>query len=189
MIRRIHTTYDLLEAHLITAILREHGIDALLFDADFVRQDWFKMIAYGGYRIVVRDDSVDQARALLRDYSEGNLALSDEYRTPCPNCAKLAGNDDPQPRRNIFLSIIVLDVVFVMALLFWKAPGTGTILVCFLACVTQIALILVLPWVAIRYFKWRSRCDACGYRWREPRRYRHAELAHMAESGNQAEPE
>ena len=56
--RRVHTTYDLLEAHALAAMLREHDIEAWLFDADFVRQDWFKMIAYGGYRILVGDESV-----------------------------------------------------------------------------------------------------------------------------------
>jgi hypothetical protein len=178
VIRRIHTTYDLLEAHLITAMLREHGVDAWLFDADFVRQDWFKSIAFGGYRIVANDDSIADANEILRQYKNGGLALPEEHRLVCPRCSQEDGSGDPQPRRNVFLAILLFDLVAAIA--FSQLRGSEAQIASFIAL--QFGLYFVLPWLAIWYFKWPSRCDACGHRWREPRRYRHAELAKMAES-------
>lgn len=180
MIRRIYTTYDLLEAHVITAMLREHGIEAWLFDADFVRQNWFKSIAFGGYRIVANDESVADAKEILQQYRNGSLALPEEHRMICPRCKQQCGSGDPQPRRNIFLAIILFDLGVTGAFLFWRASETQ------IAALLAVHVgYLVLPWLAIWYFKWPVRCDACGHRWREPRLYRHAELAHMAESGDQ----
>ena len=106
--RRIHTTYDLLEAHLITAMLREHGIDAWLFDADFVRQDWFKSIAYGGYRILVREEDVAEARVLLNQYDDEELALVGEQCRLSELRHTARGATNPSPRRHVFLALIVL---------------------------------------------------------------------------------
>ena len=186
MIRRIHTTYDLLEAHLITAMLREHGIDALLFDADFVRQNWLESIAYGGYRIMVSDDGqIGEALDILREYRNGTMAVLGEHCLICPSCSKQQGIENPSPRRHVFLVLIVLPWITAIALIAWK-PSTVQLVCAFAA---QIGLYLLLPWLAIWYFKWPSRCDACGHRWREPRRYRHAELAKMAESGSSIAPD
>jgi hypothetical protein len=171
-------TYDLLEAHLITATLREHAIDAWLFDADFVRQDWLASIAYGGYRIVVPDAATGDARQVLQEYKNGNLALADEQRAVCPNCGEPQGIENPSPRRHVFLALIVWPWIVTIASIAWN-PSTTQLVFAF---ASQICLYLFLPWLAIRYFKWPSRCGACGHRWREPRQYRHAELAKMAES-------
>jgi len=177
--RRIHTTYDLLEAHILTQMLRENGIEAWLFDADFVRQDWFKSIAYGGYRILVREEVVGEARELLNLYDDETLVPAGEHGRPCPNCSKLAGIDDPQPRRNVFLAIIALSIAEGVALLQWQ-PSSADIVIAF---VVQVALYISIPWLLLRYFKWRLRCAACGHRWREPPRQRYAELARMAAVG------
>ena len=177
--RRIHTTYDLLEAHALVAMLREHDIETWLFDADFVRQDWFKMIAYGGYRILVRDETVADALRVLGEYRNGQLALVEEQRTICPECAHSSGSDDPQPRRNVFLAMIVLGFCGPFALLLWK-PSTLALLV---AGAVLIIAYISLPWFVVRYFKWRLRCEDCGHRWREAPRYRYAELAGQAAAG------
>jgi hypothetical protein len=118
--RRAHTTFDLLEGHILTGMLRDSGIEARLFDADFVRQDWFKILAYGGYRVVVRDEDVSDARTLLNQYHEDALALTGEHHSPCPNCLHAAASDDPQPRRNVFLAMLVLPVVEFLAFLHWN---------------------------------------------------------------------
>jgi len=178
--RRIYKTYDLLEAHLMTAMLREHGIDALLFDADFVRQNWLESIAYGGYRIMVSEDrQIGEAAEILQKYKNGTLAVPGEHCLICPSCGKQQGNENPSPRRHVFLALIVWPWIATIALIAWKPSTIQTVF----AFAAQIGLYLLLPWLAIWYFKWPSRCGACGHRWREPRRYRHAELAKMAESG------
>src|SRR5262249_17210914 len=63
-VRRVFRTYDLLEAHIVAALLREHGIEAWAFDVDFVRLNWFEMLAFGGFRVVASDASVGDAAAL-----------------------------------------------------------------------------------------------------------------------------
>ena len=84
---RVLRCFDLLEAHILVARLRYGGIDARVFDADFVRQDWFKMLVYGGFRIVVPEESATAARQILQSYRNGELTLPDEDGgTPCPNC-------------------------------------------------------------------------------------------------------
>jgi hypothetical protein len=177
--RRIHTTYDPLEAHLTTAMLREHGIDAWLFDADFVRQDWLKAIAFGGYRIMVSDDFSANAGKVLQEYKNGTLALDDEQHPACPNCGEQRGIENPSPRRHVFLALIVWPWIATIASIAWK-PSTTQLVFAF---ASQIGLYLFLPWLAIWYFKWPSRCGACGYRWRQPPMHRHAELARLAQAG------
>jgi hypothetical protein len=170
----------LLEAHALTAMLRAHDVEAWLFDADFVRQDWFKMIAYGGYRILVREESVVEAAQLLRDYRNGQLALAQESRAICPSCAHAAGSDDPQPRRNVFLATVLLGFCGPFVLALWK-PSTA-VLLC--SCVALIVAYITLPWLVMRYFKWRLCCEDCGYRWRERPRHSYAELAKQAAAGD-----
>jgi len=177
--RRIHTTYDLLEGHILTQMLRENGIEAWLFDVDFVRQDWFKSIAYGGYRILVREEAVAEARSLLDQYDDAALVPAAERGEPCPNCGNATGVDDPQPRRNVFLAMIALSIVETFVWFTWK-PSPEAILIEF---AVQLPLYLTVPWMLMRYFKWRLRCGACGQRWREPRRHRFMELARMADAG------
>lgn len=178
--RRAHTTFDLLEGHILTSLLRDNGIEAWLFDADFVRQDWFKMLAYGGYRVVVRDEDVTDARALLDQYHADELALADEHGAPCPHCLHAAASDDPQPRRNVFLAMLVLPIVEFLAFLHWKLSPVGKL--AFFA--VQFCLYATLPWLVMWYFKWRLRCADCGHRWRQPPTHRHAELARLAEAGD-----
>jgi Putative prokaryotic signal transducing protein len=176
---RILRCFDLLEAHIIVARLREDGIDARVFDADFVRQDWFKMLVYGGFRIMVPAESAASARQTLQDYQQGALTLADEGdRLPCQNCQTAGASDDPQPRRNVFLAIIVLSVIDSILLLAWSPSSLDL----FLLVIAQIALCLCAPWLILRYFKWRMRCQQCGHRWREPPRYRYADLAATAEA-------
>jgi hypothetical protein len=182
--RRVYTTYDLLEAHVITQMLREHDIEAWLFDADFVRQNWFRMIAYGGFRILVRDESVGDGLQLLREYRNGNLALADEFRLHCPNCAHTTGIDDPQPRRNVFLAMIAIIVVWPCILLSWH-PSPAALLA---GSGILIGLSFFITWIVIHYFKWRMRCEDCGFRWRKQPSHRYSDLAAMAASGEPGAP-
>lgn len=177
--RRVHTTYDLLEAHTITMMLQEHGIDALLFDADFVRQNWFKAIAFGGYRIVVPYASTNDANVVLSLYNSDALTLPEEHRVQCPYCGNCTGRDDPWPRRNVFLAMILLPCA-ASAITFWWMPSAIEFLV---ASVVAVLLFMLLPWFAIRYFKWRYRCEHCYRCWREPPQQRFVELSRMVESG------
>lgn len=167
--RRIHTTYDLLEAHIITEMLRANGIDAWLFDADFVRQDWFKSIAYGGYRILVPDDLTSDALVFIAKYRNGELALDDdEGPLACPNCGKECGIDDPRPRRVFFIAWFVSSVA--MAFAMFSQPvfyATATLL---------LAGTLVVSFMGSFLFKWRYVCFECRHHWREPPQLNYFEM-------------
>ena len=177
---RIHRCFDLLEAHIIVALMRDEGIAAQVFDADFVRQDWIRMLAYGGFRVMVPDAAAGDARAILHRYRNGELAFEDDDdHVRCPRCAAEDVADDPQPRRNIFLGYMLFALIWGFALVRWDASEFD-IFAMFLA---QIPLALGLPWLLIRYFKWRMGCANCGHRWRERPRYRHGDLALLAAAG------
>jgi hypothetical protein len=174
--RRVHTTFDLLEAHIIVGMLQRNDVDAWLFDADFVRQDWFKSLAYGGYRIMVPNEATASAVEILQKYMAGQLALSVEYRLPCPACGKSCGSDDPWPRRNIFLSMILLECI--AAVVFSKLTPSTAELLLVIAAVLGVGIIV--PCFAMPYFKWRFRCEAWGHRWRSPPQETWAELSRAA---------
>jgi len=180
--RRVHRSFDLLEAHIIAGLLRDDGVNAEVFDADFVRQDWFKMLAYGGFRIVVPDAEFAEATERIKQYQAGVLASEGDERARCPSCGNHSGHDDPQPRRNVFLAMILLSVIEVPLLIASK-PSAVDILAAF---GVQVGLCVSLPWLIVRYFKWRVRCDTCGHRWRAAPRHRYAELAQAVEAAERA---
>lgn len=176
--QRVRTAYDLLEALVIVAMLRDAGIEASVFDAEFVRQDWFRMLAYGGFRIMVPDRDAADAVRMLADYDAGAIAPAEaEDRLACPRCTAEAVREDPWPRRWTFLAIIVLSGVQT-ALLVADAPGTATLVSTIVALGIAAA---ALPGLLLRY-KWAVRCDACAHRWVARPRRPFAELAHGAES-------
>ncbi len=167
--QRIHTTFDLLEAHIVTGLLRENGAEVWACDVDIVRQDWFKMIAFGGFRLLASDASIADALVTLHQYQNGELALPDDHADACPKCGEFCVAHDPQPRRNVFLAMILLSLVESAAFLSLQTLTSIEIIAAF---ALQFILYLSLPWLVIAYFKWRMRCTACGYRWREsPQRY------------------
>jgi len=162
--RRIHTTFDLLEAHLVAETLRANGVDVWLLDADIVRQDWFKTIAFGGFRLVAAETSVPAALDILRRYQRGELSLPAPPRDDCPRCGLPSAGHDLQPRRNVFLATIVISFAqSAVWLSLTKLSAMGIVLM----FAVQLALNLSIPWWVVRYFKWPMRCDACSYRWRE----------------------
>ena len=112
--QRVYWTLDLLEAHIVAAFLRAHGVDAKVFDADFVRQDWLASIAYGGYRIVAPAEEFADARKLIAELRTDTYAIEkDQVETfACPRCGSCEVVDDPTPRR-----------VASAFLLFLKIPG------------------------------------------------------------------
>ena len=150
--QRVYWTVDLLEAHVIAGFLRAEGVDAEIFDVDFVRQDWLAALAYGGYRVVAADEQADTARRLIAHRRANEFVLDeDDPETPaCPRCSSLDVGDDPVPRR-----------------IAWA----------FLFFFTHLSF-FVLPFVP---FKWRYRCDTCGKRWQALPRHSFRDLARQAD--------
>ena len=171
-LRRIDTTFDLPEAHIIVGLLRADGIDAYVFDADFVRQDWFKAIAYGGYRVMVADHDLQAARERIRAYREASTILSDADDPPCPACASSTYRDDPRPRRWVFALYMLLPLLQGAVLLFVKPSHVQH----FFWFLVDLFVDMTLAMLAISYLKRRYVCDRCGHRWRDLRRFSYSAL-------------
>jgi len=113
---RVFRTLDLLEAEIVTQLLRENELDAQLFDVGFVRQDWFGAIAYGGYRVVVQQEDFSGARALLERWQAGEFDIEQVNesiaidRVVCPSCGSVHTMENPWPRRIRFLVIALLKL-------------------------------------------------------------------------------
>ena len=113
--QRVYWTVDLLEAHVIAGFLRAEGIEAAVFDADFVRQDWLAALAYGGYRVVTDDRDAAEARRLI-DHRRANEFAFDEAETDvlaCPRCGSHDVVEDTPWRRvaSAALFFLMLPVV------------------------------------------------------------------------------
>lgn len=157
--QRAHWSADFGEAHVVEAMLRAHGLHASVFDAGIVRQDWFKTLALGGYRVMVPDAQIAPAQELLADYRSGAMALADaDLDVPaCPQCSGRAVADDPRPRRVAFGALLASQVApFALVsspVLFWIA-----------------GLLPFLPLVAAPLLGSRHRCGSCGAAFATPRR-------------------
>ena len=87
--RRAYWSADYAEAHVVESMLRAHGIEAWVFDALLVRQDWFKTLMFGGYRVMVADEDGARAADVIGEYRAGTIAIADDAveRPACPRCA------------------------------------------------------------------------------------------------------
>ena len=162
--RRAYWTADFAEAHVVEAMLRAHGVNAHVFDAQMVRQDWFKTLALGGYRVMVADADTTRAADLVGQYRSGTLAFADEAveRPACPQCT-MPGHDDPAPRRIVFALLSAAEAVFTLWFLS-LARGSDAIL-----ALVLYGSAIVIPMVALvstRYLRGCYVCSQCATHWR-----------------------
>ena len=78
MIASVFSSAGRITSAVVTGMLRAHGVEAWACDLDIVRQDWFKMIAFGGFRLVASKTSTADALVKLHQYRNGDLALPDD---------------------------------------------------------------------------------------------------------------
>lgn len=156
---RVHWSVDLLDAWIVEAMLRAHGLDAHALDVNIVRQNWFEALAYGGYRVVVPDAQAARARDVLDDFGRGALAVPDERadEPPCPHCGGAANHPDPQPRRAVFGVMIGMNIA--SSFLMLAEPA-----MMFTAMLTVCAPIVLSTWLGSRH-----RCADCGTTFALPR--------------------
>lgn len=162
--RRAHWTAEYAEAHIVVAMLRANDVDSHVFDRNMVRQDWFKTLAFGGYRVMVADADVERAKALLEDYRAGRLALDDTTidRPACPRC-RSPGREDPDPRRLIFALILGGELVSFAIVMLVGHVFEGSVP---FAVGIYIVGGLLVPIALSRFLRNRYRCTACTTRWR-----------------------
>ena len=111
--KRAHWSSDYADAHVVEAMLKANGLHAWVFDAGVSRIDWFKTLAYGGYRVMVPDGDFERARALVASYRDGALEVGadDGDGVCCPRCGTGDAISDPGPRRRAFALLIASDVI------------------------------------------------------------------------------
>ena len=188
--QRVWWTLDLIEAHIVAGLLRERGIAAFVFDDGMVRQDWFRAIAIGGYRVMVASEDVGEALGIVAQYGESahDATYADGDMPACPRCAENAVVDDPRPRRAVFLALIVLDfgggAMVLSALLRPSQP----ILASALAACLVLGLFFRVPGVLGYIVKHRYRCRSCGYAFRDGRGPSFGDLAAAANAGDRRSP-
>ncbi|HMM66642.1 MAG TPA: hypothetical protein PKC03_06840 [Dokdonella sp.] len=159
--RCIDWTPEYLEGRIIVSLLQANEVDAYLFDENFVRQNWFEILGYGGFRVMVPNQQSQEARQITADYRAGTLASPDEAscRVKCMVCLSIDTEPNPNPRRAVFLF-----------------------------CMFFSGLIALFPFLLRWLVQNRYRCRACGHRWRERRsarfgtQQRDAQAALAAES-------
>lgn len=164
---------DFGEAQVLVGMLQANAIAAEVFDADLIRMDWFYTMVYGGYRIMVPAADLARARELLAEFRSGAASLPEDEldRPACPHCGSRKVQVDPQPRRLVFLAVIL---------------GAGLPLFVFPDSPIAWALAMAFAFVPVALWRWlgsRYRCTACRQRFAVPRRsYR--ELAAAVEAAD-----
>lgn len=183
--QRVYWTVDLLEAHIVAGLLCEHGIRASVFDADIIRQDWFRALAIGGYRVMVATQDAGEALGVIAAYYESAHLASyvDGDMPTCPRCAHNAVVDDPRPRRAVFLAMIVLDFFGGATVLFALLQPSRLALSIALAACLAIGLLFMMPGVLGYIVKHRYCCRSCGYAFREGRGPSFRDLAAAVNAG------
>lgn len=149
---RAYWTADYGDAGVVTALLRAHDVHAFVFDAGMTQLDWFKSLAFGGYRVTVPAAQSAAARELLDGYRDGALAVPDAETDvpPCPRCAGTGIASDPRPRRAVFALLIAVQIVPIEL----AFPAAW-------AWIAGFAL-QFLPLAAAPLLGSRYRCAACG---------------------------
>lgn len=157
---------DHLDALVLVGLLRSEGIDAFLPDENLVRQNWFHVFAFGGFRVLA--PAVDAARAtdLLALYRSGHLAI-DEADVEHPACTRCSGEctvADPWPRRQVIAAFLLSQAAaYGLMLVDGGAGASAPVVVALLALPGLVQLAPgVLRWHLLR----RYRCDDCANRWR-----------------------
>lgn len=162
--RCVERTLEYMDGLVFVALFRARSIDAVLFDENFVRLNWFEVLAYGGFRIMVPTQDLQAAREILIEFRSGALERDEEEmdRSTCPACHAHSGEFDNRQRRWIFVAYLafglatdflslLLDDSVVPYFVFTSAFMVATSIPCLLRFVANN----------------RLRCSQCAHAWHE----------------------
>lgn len=161
--RCVERTFEYMDGLALVALLRANALDAHLFDENFVRQDWFHIIVYGGFRVVVPASQLDQAIEIRDRFqrNEFDLPAEDCDIPQCPTCKTASGQADPSPRRMLFLLYIIFFGI--SGFLIQSEYAIGLYVASWLGVHTAMLFPPLLRYLVIG----RYRCATCNARWRE----------------------
>lgn len=161
--RCVERTFEYFDGLALVALLRANDLDAQLFDENFVRQNWFHIIVYGGFRVVVPDHELESALQFRDSWRRGELSLTaDECEEPtCPTCYNPSAQTDLTLRRRVFA--IYFLAYFFLAVQFAFAIASPWLL---FASTLTFSILLLLPNLLRHFVVGRYRCSSCGHAWR-----------------------
>ncbi len=161
--RSVERTYEYLDGLALVALLRADNLDAQLFDENFVRQNWFHILAYGGFRVMVPSTELDHALQLCDSYHRGEFSLiSEECEEPtCPACHRYSGKTDLTPRRRVFATLFL--AYFFVGIPFNFATWDAGLLI---MSTLGVSLPLLMPNLLRHFVSGRYRCSNCDHVWK-----------------------
>jgi len=161
--RCVERTFEYFDGLTLVALLRANELDAHLFDENFVRQNWFHVFVYGGFRIMVPDHELERASQLRDAWHGGQLSLSaedcDEPR--CPDCGSPTARSDPAPRRRVFAAILLAGIFLEVQI----SLAVGSSGLSF-ASLTVFWLGAFMPNLLRHFGIGRYRCSTCNHAWK-----------------------
>ncbi|MBK7209224.1 MAG: hypothetical protein IPH99_02495 [Xanthomonadales bacterium] len=162
--RCVERTFEYMDGLVFVCLLRSRQIDAQLFDENIVRQNWFHILVYGGFRVMVPAHDLQAAGEVLVEFRSGVLRCDDDEmdRPTCPACHAQSGEFDHRQRRWVFHAGIVL----------WLAPGLVAEflrdpLIPFFFLSSAFWLAMSMPWLLRFIVHNRLRCAECAHAWRD----------------------
>lgn len=178
--RCVERSYEYLDGLTLVALLRANDVDAQLFDENFVRQNWFKILAYGGFRIMLPAQDWQHAQQILVEFRSGALQYAgDEMARPaCPACYTHSGEFDHRQRRWVFLAYFIHSLVLSLLMIFLVEP-----LIVYFALTSFFWLAMMMPSLLRFIVNNRLRCSKCNHAWREPPLMSFAQQQQAAENG------
>ncbi|MEX2304422.1 MAG: DUF2007 domain-containing protein [Bryobacterales bacterium] len=115
---------NLQEAELVRALLESHGIAAFLTDQNIARLT--RAVPFGGVRVHVGEDDLEEARGIVQEALENQEAAPEETvnEDGCPICGGQRSEpaDDPVRSR---LGVLLLGIPFLLLLAKRRCQGCG----------------------------------------------------------------
>jgi hypothetical protein len=133
-VRCVHQSYDHAEAEIIAGLLREEGCTAFVFENGLSRLEWYRVIAFGGPRVMVPDTCFAHAHDVLDRWRRGDYRL--ECEDQCPRCHGGDIEENPNYRGWAFVLPFLISLPLLWPLkwrmrckscgLHWKVPPKYT---------------------------------------------------------------
>jgi hypothetical protein len=155
---------EYMDGLVFVSLLRARHFDAQLFDENFVRQNWFEILAFGGFRIMVPAPNLQAARETLAEFRAGALQIDEDEmdRSICPACNARVGGFDHRQRRWVFLAYLVHQLVLALLLIFMVDAWIP-----YFVLMSTFSLATLMPCLRRYVVNNRLRCAQCGHAWRE----------------------
>lgn len=93
----VFRAFDHTEAEIVADLLRVEGCPAYVFENGLSRLEWYRVIAFGGARVMVSNERCDKAIRIISCWQRGDYSLDgDDDR--CPHCGDPEVEENPNHR-------------------------------------------------------------------------------------------